>query len=37
MLVDAQTLGFAIVPDEARELAETGVKITAAANEQIGF
>ena len=37
VLVDAQTLGFAIVPDEARELAETGVKITAAANEQIGF
>ncbi len=37
VLVDAQTLGFAIIPDEARELAETGVKITAAANEQIGF
>ena len=37
VLVDAQTLGFAIVPDEARELAEIGVKITAAANEQIGF
>ncbi len=37
VLVDAKTLGFAIVPDEARELAETGVKITAAANEQIGF
>ena len=37
VLVDAQTLGFAIVPDEARDLSETGVKITAAANEQIGF
>ena len=37
MLVDAKSLGFAIVPDEARELAETGTKITAAANEQIGF
>ncbi len=37
VLVDANTLGFAIVPDEARELAEIGVKITAAANEQIGF
>ncbi len=37
VLVDAKTLGFAIVPDEARELAEIGVKITAAANEQIGF
>ncbi len=37
VLVDAQSLGFEIVPDEARELAEAGVKITAAANEQIGF
>ena len=37
VLVDAKTLGFTIVPSEARELAETGVKITAAANEQIGF
>ena len=37
MLVDAKSLGFAIVPDEARELAETGARITAAANEQIGF
>ena len=37
VLVDAKSLGFAIVPDEARELAETGIKITAAANEQIGF
>jgi trans-L-3-hydroxyproline dehydratase len=37
VLVDAQSLGFQIVPDEARELAEAGAKITAAANEQIGF
>ena len=37
VLVDAQALGFKIVPDEARELAEAGAKITAAANEQIGF
>ena len=37
VLVDAQSLGFEIVPDEARELAEAGAKITAAANEQIGF
>lgn len=37
VLVDAQFLGFEIVPDEARELAEVGAKITAAANEQIGF
>ncbi|KAB0681491.1 trans-3-hydroxy-L-proline dehydratase [Aureimonas leprariae] len=37
VLVDAGALGFAIRPDEARELAETGVRITAAANEQLGF
>ena len=37
VIVDAQALGFNIVPDEARELAEAGAKITAAANEQIGF
>ena len=37
VIVDAQSLGFDIVPDEARDLAEVGAKITAAANEQIGF
>jgi proline racemase len=37
VLVDAKSLGFEIVPDEARKLAETGAKITLAANEQIGF
>ena len=37
MLVDAASLGFAIAPDEAREIAETGMKIVAAANEQLGF
>jgi proline racemase len=37
VLVDAASLGFQIVPDEARDLAEAGAKITAAANEQIGF
>jgi proline racemase len=37
VLVDAPSLGVEIVPDEARELAEAGAKITAAANEQIGF
>ena len=37
VIVDAQKLGFAIVPDEARELAETGIRITRAANEQLGF
>ena len=37
MIVDAATLGFAITPDEARELAVTGIRITNAANEQLGF
>ncbi|MFO7865476.1 MAG: proline racemase family protein [Candidatus Aminicenantes bacterium] len=37
VIVDAATLGFAIVPAEARELAAVGTKITAAANEQLGF
>ena len=37
VIVDAKSLGFEIVPDEARELAETGARISAAANEQIKF
>jgi proline racemase len=37
VIVDAQKLGFKIAPDEARELAETGIRITRAANEQLGF
>jgi proline racemase len=37
VLVDARSLGFEMVPDEARDLAEVGAKITAAANQQIGF
>jgi proline racemase len=37
VIVDAATLGFEIVPEEARELAETGMKITSAANQQLGF
>ena len=37
VIVDAPALGFAVSPDEARDLAETGMKITAAANAQIGF
>lgn len=37
VIVDAHALGFALVPDEARDLAETGVRITRAANEQLGF
>jgi proline racemase len=37
VIVDAETLGFEIKPDEAGEIAAIGVKITAAANEQLGF
>jgi proline racemase len=37
VLVDAAACGFALVPDEARDLAETGMRITRAANEQLGF
>ena len=37
VIVDAQALGFALTPDEARDLAVTGMQITAAANEQLGF
>ncbi|HDR9173107.1 TPA: proline racemase family protein [Burkholderia vietnamiensis] len=36
-LVDAGRLGFAITPDEARELCEVGQKIKAAAVEQLPF
>ncbi|HEY6176749.1 MAG TPA: proline racemase family protein [Kofleriaceae bacterium] len=36
-IVDAHRLGFALRPDEARELAEVGIRITRAANEQLGF
>ncbi len=37
VIVDAQALGFGITPDEARDVAETGIRITDAANEQLGF
>lgn len=37
VIADARALGFALTPDEARDLAETGIRITAAANEQLGF
>jgi trans-L-3-hydroxyproline dehydratase len=36
-IVDAARLGFQIRPDEARDLAEVGIRITRAANEQLGF
>jgi proline racemase len=37
VIADARSLGFSVTPDEARELAETGIRITRAANEQLGF
>ena len=37
VIVEARALGFEIVPDEARQLADLGTKITKAANEQLGF
>ncbi|MCL4134103.1 UNVERIFIED_CONTAM: hypothetical protein GTU68_048093 [Idotea baltica] len=37
VMVDAVDLGFSIRPDEARDLATTGARITRAATEQLGF
>jgi proline racemase len=37
VLVDATAVGFEIVSSEARELVEVGMRITSAANEQLGF
>jgi trans-L-3-hydroxyproline dehydratase len=37
VLVEAGALGLHLHPDEAREVVEIGVRITAAANEQLGF
>lgn len=37
VIVDADALGFAIAPSEARDLTEMGMKITSAANDQLGF
>jgi proline racemase len=37
VIVDARALGFRIAPDEARDIAEIGVMVTRAANEQITF
>jgi trans-L-3-hydroxyproline dehydratase len=36
-IVEAAALGCLIAPDEARDLAETGGRIIAAADEQLGF
>ncbi|RFP87152.1 hypothetical protein DZK27_12465 [Rhodobacteraceae bacterium 63075] len=37
VIVDAQALGFALVPDEAHELARLGKRIADAASAQLGF
>jgi proline racemase len=37
VITDAKKLGFNLTPDEAREIADYGMKITQAANEQLGF
>lgn len=37
VVTDARVLGFMLTPDEARDLAETGMKLTQAATHQLGF
>lgn len=37
VIVDSDQLGFALTPDEARDIAETGIRVTNAVNEQLGF
>ncbi len=37
VLVDSADLDLNLTPDEARDIAETGIRITQAANEQLGF
>ncbi|MGB1641084.1 MAG: proline racemase family protein, partial [Paracoccaceae bacterium] len=37
VIVDAEALGFCLAEDEAGDLARLGMKITAAANAQLGF
>lgn len=37
VIVDAAALGFALRQDEAHDIAKLGVRITNAANEQLGF
>lgn len=37
VLVDAPSLGFSLTPDEAQDLAQTGMRVTRAADEQLGF
>jgi proline racemase len=37
VIVNSDAVGFDVVPDEAREIAEAGIRITAAANDQLEF
>lgn len=37
VIVDAHALGFSIAPGEAKDIADMGMRITRAANEQLGF
>ncbi|MHA7871141.1 MAG: trans-3-hydroxy-L-proline dehydratase [Hyphococcus sp.] len=37
VIVDARALGLGLTPDEARDISALGMRITSAANEQIGF
>lgn len=37
VIADAHGLGFRVVPDEARDIAEIGMRLAAAANEQLRF
>ena len=37
VIVAAEDLGFKVAPDEARDIARAGIKITNAATEQLGF
>ena len=37
VIADASALGFAVSPDEAADIAQAGIRITRAANEQLGF
>ncbi len=37
VMVEARDLGLEIHPDQARDLVKAGIKITNAANEQLGF
>ncbi|CUX50693.1 trans-3-hydroxy-L-proline dehydratase [Agrobacterium genomosp. 13] len=37
VIVDAASLGLSLSPDQARDIAHMGMRITDAANEQLGF